>query len=71
MPDISQVVFYLQEPSAASAVTILDVQKSDVVLDLCAAPGGKSTQIASRLEDRVSCRPMKLIKKEHRFSFPI
>lgn len=43
--------FYLQEPSAASAVTILDVQKSDIVLDLCAAPGGKSTQIASRLED--------------------
>lgn len=41
---------YVQEPSAASAVTVLDVQKGDRVLDLCAAPGGKSTQIAAELE---------------------
>lgn len=40
---------YLQEPSAMSAVTALDVQKGDKVLDLCAAPGGKSTQIAAEL----------------------
>lgn len=42
--------FYLQEPSASSAVEILDVQENDYVLDLCAAPGGKSTQIASHLK---------------------
>ena len=42
--------FYLQEPSAMSAVTALDVQSHDRVLDLCAAPGGKSTQIASALQ---------------------
>lgn len=42
--------FYLQEPSASSAVEILDVQEDDYVLDLCAAPGGKSTQIASHLK---------------------
>lgn len=42
--------FYLQEPSAASAVSLLDVRKGDKVLDLCAAPGGKSTQIAAALE---------------------
>jgi len=41
--------FYVQEPSAMSAVTALDVQPGDKVLDLCAAPGGKSTQIAARL----------------------
>lgn len=41
--------FYIQEPSATSAVTMLDVQKDDFVLDLCAAPGGKSTQIGARL----------------------
>ncbi len=41
---------YLQEPSAMSAVTVLDVQKGDKVLDLCAAPGGKSTQIAAELD---------------------
>ena len=43
--------FYLQEPSASGAVTVLDVQPGDVVLDLCAAPGGKSTQIAAQLQD--------------------
>ncbi|MCH5298930.1 MAG: RsmB/NOP family class I SAM-dependent RNA methyltransferase [Ruminococcus sp.] len=42
--------FYVQEPSATSAVTMLDVQKGDRVLDLCAAPGGKSTQIAAALD---------------------
>lgn len=42
--------FYVQEPSATSAVTMLDVKKGDKVLDLCAAPGGKSTQIAAKLD---------------------
>lgn len=41
--------FYVQEPSAMSAVTLLDVKEGDKVLDLCAAPGGKSTQIAAAL----------------------
>lgn len=42
--------FYVQEPSASSAVEILDVKAGDWVLDLCAAPGGKSTQIAGKLK---------------------
>lgn len=41
--------FYVQEPSAMSAVTALHPEPGDKVLDLCAAPGGKSTQIASAL----------------------
>lgn len=41
--------FYSQEPSAASAVTVLAPIPGDKVLDLCAAPGGKSTQIACLL----------------------
>ena len=41
--------FYIQEPSATSAVEMLDVQKGDFVLDLCSAPGGKSTQIGAKL----------------------
>ena len=41
--------FYVQEPSASSAVTMLGVERGDKVLDLCAAPGGKSTQIAAKL----------------------
>lgn len=41
--------YYVQEPSAMSAVTALDPQEGDYVLDMCAAPGGKSTQIAALL----------------------
>lgn len=43
--------FYVQEPSASSAVSVLDPQPNDRILDLCAAPGGKSTQIAALLGD--------------------
>lgn len=42
--------YYMQEPSAASAVTVLSPQRGEYVLDLCAAPGGKSTQIAAALQ---------------------
>ena len=41
--------YYMQEPSAMSAVTLLAPQAGERVLDLCAAPGGKSTQIAAAL----------------------
>lgn len=44
--------FYIQEPSASSAVAMLGVQPGDMVLDLCAAPGGKSTQIGAKLGGR-------------------
>ncbi len=42
--------YYMQEPSAASAVTVLAPQAGEFILDLCAAPGGKSTQIAASLD---------------------
>ena len=42
-------VYYLQEASAMSAVALLDPQPGERVCDLCAAPGGKSTQIAARM----------------------
>ncbi len=42
-------VYYLQEASAMSAVALLDPQPGEAVCDLCAAPGGKSTQIAGRM----------------------
>ena len=42
-------VYYLQEASAMSAVALLDPQPGERVCDLCAAPGGKSTQIAGRM----------------------
>jgi NOL1/NOP2/sun family putative RNA methylase len=44
--------FYIQEPSASAVVAALSPQPGDRVLDLCAAPGGKSTQIAAMLQGR-------------------
>ncbi len=43
-------VYYLQEASAMAPVTLLDPQPGERVCDLCAAPGGKTTQIAGRME---------------------
>lgn len=40
-------VYYIQEPSAMAPVTYLEAKPKERILDLCAAPGGKSTQIAS------------------------
>ena len=42
-------VYYLQEASAMAPVALLDPQPGEKICDLCAAPGGKSTQIAGRL----------------------
>ena len=44
--------FYIQDPSTLLAVRELDPQPGESVLDLCAAPGGKTTFIAQRMEDR-------------------
>ena len=46
-------MYYFQEPSAMSAVTALQLQGDERVLDLCAAPGSKATAIASRLKSGV------------------
>ncbi|MCD7835899.1 MAG: RsmF rRNA methyltransferase first C-terminal domain-containing protein [Lachnospiraceae bacterium] len=42
-------VYYIQEPSAMAPVPMLEVKPGERVLDLCAAPGGKSTQLAAAL----------------------
>ncbi|MGN1344428.1 MAG: RNA methyltransferase, partial [Traorella sp.] len=44
-------LYYLQEPSASSAIEALDIQENDWVFDCCAAPGGKSAQILSLLNN--------------------
>ncbi len=44
-------LMYIQEPSASSVVPLLDVKPGMKVLDLCAAPGSKSTNIASLLQN--------------------
>lgn len=42
--------YYLQEPSAMLPGAVLNPQPGEKVLDLCAAPGGKSTQLALRMK---------------------
>ena len=42
-------VYYLQEASAMAPVSLLDPQPGERVCDLCAAPGGKTSQIAGRM----------------------
>ena len=43
-------VYYIQEPSAMAPVEYLDARPGMRILDLCAAPGGKSTQIAGKMQ---------------------
>jgi len=45
-------LYYLQEPSAMVPVIILDPQPGEKILDLCAAPGGKTTQILSEMKNQ-------------------
>lgn len=45
-------LYYIQEPSAMAPAALLPVEPGDRVLDLCAAPGGKSTELGSRLRGR-------------------
>ncbi len=44
-------LYYLQEPSAMAPVALLDPRPGEWVMDLCAAPGGKTTQIAGRMKN--------------------
>ncbi len=43
-------LYYIQEPSAMAVAALSGTQPGERVLDLCAAPGGKSTQLAAMLE---------------------
>nr|WP_097157176.1 RsmF rRNA methyltransferase first C-terminal domain-containing protein [Bacillus oleivorans] len=43
-------LYYIQEPSAMAAGEIVDPKPGEKVLDLCAAPGGKSTHMASKMK---------------------
>lgn len=42
-------LYYIQEPSAMLVADALPIEPDNFVLDMCAAPGGKSCEIASRL----------------------
>ncbi len=45
-------LYYLQEPSAMSTGAAADVKEGERVLDVCAAPGGKSTQVGAALKGK-------------------
>lgn len=44
--------YYIQEPSAMAVVELLEPKPGEKILDLCAAPGGKSTQIAGWMQGK-------------------
>jgi 16S rRNA (cytosine967-C5)-methyltransferase len=52
LPSFQQGLFYVQDPGTLLAVTKLDPQPGESVLDLCAAPGGKTTLIAQLMQNR-------------------
>ncbi|MDR7810266.1 RsmB/NOP family class I SAM-dependent RNA methyltransferase [Lacrimispora sp.] len=45
-------LYYIQEPSAMAVVELLDPKPGEKILDLCAAPGGKTTHIAGRMQGK-------------------
>ena len=45
-------VYYIQEPSAMAVVSLLEPAPGERILDLCAAPGGKTTQIGGLMGGR-------------------
>lgn len=71
-------LYYLQEPSAMAPAALLPVEPGDMVLDLCAAPGGKSTELGARLQgkgllvanDISSSRSRALLKNLELFGIP-
>lgn len=43
-------LYYIQEPSAMTPANVLPVCENDIVFDMCAAPGGKSTELGAKLK---------------------
>jgi 16S rRNA (cytosine967-C5)-methyltransferase len=51
LPSFREGRFYVQDPSTLLAVALLDPQPGENILDLCSAPGGKTTLIAERMQN--------------------
>ena len=52
LPSFRQGGFYIQDPGTLLAAHLLDPQPGDRILDLCAAPGGKTTYLAQRVNNQ-------------------
>ncbi len=69
--------YYIQEPSAMLPAALLQAEPGDRVLDLCAAPGGKSTQLLDDMRDEgllvsndiSASRAKAIVKNVERFGF--
>lgn len=44
--------YYLQEPSAMVVSSLINFKENDLVLDMCAAPGGKTIQASFKMNDK-------------------
>lgn len=58
IPGFSDGAFYIQDPAASVAAYLLEVKKGNTVIDLCAAPGGKSLFAADLMQNEgkvISC----------------
>ncbi len=70
--------YYIQEPSASAVVEAIGIEKGDRVLDLCASPGGKTTQAAAKLcgegiivsNEYVNSRVQPLVSNIERMGIP-
>ena len=54
LPSFQEGKFYIQDPSTVASVQELNPLPGENILDLCAAPGGKTTAIAQRMQDNGS-----------------
>ena len=55
VPGYAEGAFIVQDPGTALAVELMDTKPGDVVLDACAAPGGKTVQLAWRGAKVTAC----------------
>lgn len=71
-------LYYIQEPSAMTPANVLPVEEGDIVFDMCAAPGGKSTELGAKLNgsgllvtnDISNSRAKALLKNVEVFGIP-
>ncbi len=71
-------MYYLQEPSAMTPANLLKIEPWDRVLDICAAPGGKATELGAKLNhtgllvanDISNSRAKALLKNIELFGIP-